>query len=689
MEKVDTNDKIMKPISIAPEDITFSDVVQGKTYETQIQLTNNLKFLISISIKCSWSDKLQISPREFKLGSQKSQTVSISLKMNKPFGEKGGKKVPIKEWLFIKSDHFDQKVRILINPENWYQLAEKYLSNLSQSNENSVVQNEISNEDFENMLEEGRDMDDHAFDNQVEGCEWEEQKQSFPRSSESSSEQRPSPGFEYSSFNPSAFKQQKSSEGEQEPLHQQIERLKFVCNKQEIELEEYRKQTSYIDQVKRILSEKEPSLNKLVDLALKQERLKNEQKSQKIVCILNRKDKTIEELKLKVQQYSQSSTVLQKEIEKFEEYRQKTAEELNQKLCLFKLNNKGHDVQSIVEYKEEIDKLTSALESQLEEVSNFKIVVASLEETNHSLLLNLEQSQNASKEKDGIISRMEQKLINLEEENESHKLKINNLVEKVTSLAEENSKSFSERSKNINKEESYVSKISSISEEMNRVKEEKSELEREINSVKEIHLSFLESCNQAIHPGMKIGDDYDIEFVQNGIVNNIEDMRNSIENYQKRHEQDQECLQQTEREIQKIQHRLAGKSYSSKFVQTESNGNDIMDLGQRISELENAYDTVMEENKELIEYAKNLDQEVNELSRQKDYFQKEFENIKNKNHIKSTSSLAYSDEENNENFWNKERGVFGRDQVQRATHPHCWAKKGNWTAEESHSEFRK
>jgi len=80
--------------------------------------------------------------------------------MNKPFGEKAGKKIPIKECIFVKSDNFDQKIKVFINPDDTPYLPEKYLSSSSCSQDGYQQNQQISNKDFESMIEE-KNIEDH------------------------------------------------------------------------------------------------------------------------------------------------------------------------------------------------------------------------------------------------------------------------------------------------------------------------------------------------------------------------------------------------------------------------------------------------------------------------------------------------------------------------------------------------
>ena len=115
-------------------------------------ITNNMKLLTPVEIKSTSEDKISINPREIKLSHLQKQRIIVELRMHKPFAEKNGVKVPIKESIFIKSDNFNQTLRVFINPETSSALPGKYLSNSSQDVNNSEKFNE--NEEFENLLEQ-------------------------------------------------------------------------------------------------------------------------------------------------------------------------------------------------------------------------------------------------------------------------------------------------------------------------------------------------------------------------------------------------------------------------------------------------------------------------------------------------------------------------------------------------------
>lgn len=160
MDQMDSNDQIMKPISIDPDEVSFNDVVQGKTYTKTIKITNNLKFLVPFKIKCSCKEKIDIKPREIRISPQKSQNIEITLKMGKPFALKAGVKVPIKEFIFIKSENFDHKIKLFINPDNCLPLPIKYLTTSSCENEED---NKI--DEFETLLEgTPKEVHDHSED---------------------------------------------------------------------------------------------------------------------------------------------------------------------------------------------------------------------------------------------------------------------------------------------------------------------------------------------------------------------------------------------------------------------------------------------------------------------------------------------------------------------------------------------
>lgn len=300
---------------------------------------------------------------------------------------------------------------------------------------------------------------------------------------------------------PSAYKSSSDKNSDYQGAHNEY------INRMEAEIEHYRAQGSYIDQVKQILREKEPSLPKLVDLALQQEKLKNEQKSLKVLEILKNKDRIIDGLKARLDQLSQTSTSLQADVQNFEQYKRENLEELDRKRNLFKLHNNGKDIEHISEFKEEIQRITMQLSEKVEEIDNYNIVVASLEERNQSLLITLEQSKKNNQEIDRKVKDLETQVKTLSNINDEQKNQVDLLVAKVASLADDNLKSHSERSKTIEKSEDFFGKITKLTDQLESERREKLKLENENESVKNIHLSFLEACNGAINPGMGIGDD--------------------------------------------------------------------------------------------------------------------------------------------------------------------------------------
>jgi len=101
MEEGDILGGIMKPLSIEPNDIIFENICEGKTYTKDIMITNNMKLLTPVEIKSTSEDKISINPREIKLSHLQKQRIIVELRMHKPFAEKNGVKVPIKESIFI------------------------------------------------------------------------------------------------------------------------------------------------------------------------------------------------------------------------------------------------------------------------------------------------------------------------------------------------------------------------------------------------------------------------------------------------------------------------------------------------------------------------------------------------------------------------------------------------------------
>lgn len=152
MEESKFSNLIIRPIEVDPPEIVFTEVVPSKVFTAKFKLINNLKILVNVSIKTSATDKLDVKPRELKLDSQKAVSVEVTLRLSKPFGERFGTKIPIKEFIFVKTENFDQKIDVLILPYNAKPLPSKYLSNSSLEDKAEPQENMISNEEFETLI---------------------------------------------------------------------------------------------------------------------------------------------------------------------------------------------------------------------------------------------------------------------------------------------------------------------------------------------------------------------------------------------------------------------------------------------------------------------------------------------------------------------------------------------------------
>ena len=62
----------------------------------------------------------------------------------------------------------------------------------------------------------------------------------------------------------------------------------------------------YFDKMKELLKHTNPELETVVDIALKQERIQNEKKSQKILTMFQEKDELINELQTKIEEMNVS-----------------------------------------------------------------------------------------------------------------------------------------------------------------------------------------------------------------------------------------------------------------------------------------------------------------------------------------------------------------------------------------------
>ena len=162
----------------------------------------------------------------------------------------------------------------------------------------------------------------------------------------------------------------------------------------EQELKAYKCQEEYLVQVKQILRQKEPDLEKLVNIAVDQEKAKSQQKYAKAVEIIKSKDNEIQILSHLKSKYDQDTAILASHIQQFEEYKKNSIDEITRLRDLFKSNNPGKDIEHIEEFRTKIDKLNSIINQKSNEISNYIIVVSSYEEKNNVLSSNLERLQN-------------------------------------------------------------------------------------------------------------------------------------------------------------------------------------------------------------------------------------------------------------------------------------------------------
>ena len=325
-------------------------------------------------------------------------------------------------------------------------------------------------------------------------------------------------------------------------------------------------------QVKQIIRQKEPDLEKLVNIAVDQEKAKSQQKYAKAVEIIKSKDNEIQMLSQLKTKYDQEAAILASHVQQFEEYKKSSIDEITRVRDLFKSNNPGKDIEHIEEFRAEIDRLNSVIEQKSNEIGNYNIVVNSYEEKHSVLESNLERLQNDIQHYEHENRECKEIINNLEHTNSQQKQQIESLIEKVTSLADENQKSLSDKSLIIQKEEEHLEKVSELNKIIEDLNNEKLEIRSEHDSMKDVYFTFLETCHNIVNPDLKITDEFDIEFVQNGILNRLKELQASIFEYETQHKEDQDNLEEMQTQIQALNDSLyqsQNKPASSKHVQTE------------------------------------------------------------------------------------------------------------------------
>lgn len=341
----------------------------------------------------------------------------------------------------------------------------------------------------------------------------------------------------------------------------------------EQQLSMYKSQADFMTQVKQILNEKEPDLEKLVSLAVDQEKAKSQQKYAKAVEIIRSKDAIIQNLSSLKARYESESGGLSLKIQQFEEYKQNSLEEIAKIRNLFKLNNDGKDIQHIQEYKAELERLNEELVEKNSEITNYQIIVQNYEEKQQILSHNYERIQEELQQRYDEIDKYKDQIDTLQHINEQQKLKIDNLVEKVNNLVDDVKKNCDEKSTKIQKEESLIDRISKLTQDMDNIKIERDQVQNEHDSMKEVYFAFLETCHNSVNPDIPITDEFDIEFIQNSILSRLREMQSSLDEYELVQREDSDTITELTSQIKnlkEIMNNSNDKKRSHRFIQTES-----------------------------------------------------------------------------------------------------------------------
>lgn len=227
--------------------------------------------------------------------------------MGKPFSEKAGFKIPIKEFIFIKSDNFDQTVSVFIQPGSAKSIPSKYFTSSSYDYQND--QNTISNEEFEELLEQ----EENRATEEAKNYDSNLNSSYILEKCECSSQNPPSPSV--SPPEPS--------------LEETLKSLLVKNSDLETELAQYKQQKNYYVQITSLLQDKIPDYAKLQEIYSKMDKAKQEEKALKIMNILKLKDHQISRLQSELAVLQERESKYTEEYQQFTTYKQTLLDDLH------------------------------------------------------------------------------------------------------------------------------------------------------------------------------------------------------------------------------------------------------------------------------------------------------------------------------------------------------------------------
>eukprot|EP00916_Digyalum_oweni_P000214 GHVL01000322.1.p1 GENE.GHVL01000322.1~~GHVL01000322.1.p1 ORF type:complete len:2347 (+),score=612.38 GHVL01000322.1:63-7103(+) len=105
----------LRALIVEPCALRFTQVELRKPQEASVNIRNNLGTTVEVAVKCPQSGRYKINPSNFTISPKQTQSVIIQVILTRPIIHTN-KKTLLKDIIVLKSDFFDQKLLVYIEP---------------------------------------------------------------------------------------------------------------------------------------------------------------------------------------------------------------------------------------------------------------------------------------------------------------------------------------------------------------------------------------------------------------------------------------------------------------------------------------------------------------------------------------------------------------------------------------------
>eukprot|EP01022_Parablepharisma_sp_SALTPOND_P036388 TRINITY_DN98_c0_g1_i1.p1 TRINITY_DN98_c0_g1~~TRINITY_DN98_c0_g1_i1.p1 ORF type:complete len:3109 (+),score=697.90 TRINITY_DN98_c0_g1_i1:340-9666(+) len=513
------------------------------------------------------------------------------MRLNKTFPKKGRKVQPLKDYIYIKSNYFDMKVPVhILPPERSESLEPRLRSSLSPR----IIGTRVLKTTIKDIgptstlpakMEKSPEiqLEEQSARATALKEELEKTKREIERRQEDLEDEQ-------------AKMQEAPQEEEESP--------KAFQEKGELRLEMHRDST--LNEIRQLLKEKHPSLEKLMDISLKQEREKHERQNEKVLQILRIKDGVIDELQQKVSEMeavSRNAVQEKEEIERqFKELRKQHETTMKAEQVL-KQNVAEHEetIKLLNEHREQLketlkstanaegyERELAELRQQVEALTEEKIAAQALRK---ELAEAQKRIQELAKREDYVLELAGRQdeikrghLAELDKKDEA----INEMVKKMEEAMEE----LKRKDENETKLQVELSKAKSMEAELKRLHEENEDLQNRVLEVEEIYRNDNEKLASIIQlakgpePALKADRSFTIEDLRSTSKDYIGKLKDKIDILQLRIaelESNQEALEAKS----KLTESMAATHQADKNALIGKYTEEIAHLQQTVLDLEN------------------------------------------------------------------------------------------------------